>query len=186
MKGVAFYLFVYGFMTIGAFAIVIVLQRKGLISDELDDLNGLYQRNPGSAPLPGVCCRWRSRRLPDSSEVLHPAGADPDGHVGWPFSALYIVPRCTTTRVVVHAWLQAGQCPRSGGNMGPEGRPGGPRRRHRHGGDLSRTLRAAGDVFDILPDWIQWPLTSYLRCLLHPNDPLSFRASSPWRWSCRS
>src|SRR3989475_12787060 len=40
MRGVAFYLFVYGFMTIGAFAVVIVLQRQGLISDELEDLNG--------------------------------------------------------------------------------------------------------------------------------------------------
>jgi NADH-quinone oxidoreductase subunit N len=49
MKGVAFYLFVYGFMTIGAFAVVIVLQRQGVISDELDDLNGLYRRSPASA-----------------------------------------------------------------------------------------------------------------------------------------
>src|ERR1700692_2457550 len=49
MKGVAFYLFVYGFMTIGAFAVVIVLQRQGVISDELDDLNGLYRRSPVSA-----------------------------------------------------------------------------------------------------------------------------------------
>jgi NADH-quinone oxidoreductase subunit N len=49
MKGVAFYLFVYAFMTIGAFAVIIVLQRQGLISDELDDLNGLYRRSPGAA-----------------------------------------------------------------------------------------------------------------------------------------
>jgi NADH-quinone oxidoreductase subunit N len=49
MKGVAFYLFVYAFMTIGAFAVVIVLQRQGVISDELDDLNGLYRRSPVSA-----------------------------------------------------------------------------------------------------------------------------------------
>src|SRR5580658_1702653 len=51
MKGVAFYLFVYGFMTIGAFAVVIVLQRQGVISDELDDLNGLYRRSPGAAAV---------------------------------------------------------------------------------------------------------------------------------------
>ena len=51
MRGVAFYLFVYGFMTIGAFAVVIVLQRQGLISDELEDLNGLYYRSPASAVL---------------------------------------------------------------------------------------------------------------------------------------
>src|ERR1700719_628060 len=49
MKGVSFYLFVYGFMTIGAFAVLIVLQRQGIIGDELDDLNGLYRRSPLSA-----------------------------------------------------------------------------------------------------------------------------------------
>src|ERR1700676_2489066 len=49
MKGVAFYLFVYGFMTIGAFSVLIVLQRQGIIGDELDDLNGLYRRSPLSA-----------------------------------------------------------------------------------------------------------------------------------------
>ena len=49
MKGVAFYLFVYAFMTIGAFAVLIVLQRQGIIGDELDDLNGLYRRSPLSA-----------------------------------------------------------------------------------------------------------------------------------------
>ena len=37
MKGMAFYLFVYAFMTIGAFAVVIVLRRQGMIGDELDD-----------------------------------------------------------------------------------------------------------------------------------------------------
>ena len=51
MKGVAFYLFVYAFMTIGAFAVLIVLQRQGIVSDELDDLNGLYRRSP--------LARWR-------------------------------------------------------------------------------------------------------------------------------
>ena len=49
MKGVAFYLFVYGFMTMGAFAVLIVLQRQGIIGDELNDLNGLYRRSPLSA-----------------------------------------------------------------------------------------------------------------------------------------
>lgn len=49
MKGVAYYLFAYAFMTIGAFAVLIVLQRQGIIGDELDDLNGLYKRSPLSA-----------------------------------------------------------------------------------------------------------------------------------------
>ena len=51
LKGIAFYLFVYAFMTIGAFAIIIVLRRQGLIGDELDDLNGLSQRSPFAATL---------------------------------------------------------------------------------------------------------------------------------------
>jgi NADH-quinone oxidoreductase subunit N len=49
MRGIAFYLFAYAFMTIGAFAVLIVLQRQGIIGDELDDLNGLYKRSPMSA-----------------------------------------------------------------------------------------------------------------------------------------
>ncbi len=51
LQGMAFYLFVYTFMNTGAFAVVILLRRKGLIGDELDDLNGLIQRNPGAAVL---------------------------------------------------------------------------------------------------------------------------------------
>src|SRR5216683_2103424 len=49
--GIAFYLFAYVFMTAGAFAVVIVLRQKGLIGEELDDLNGLYQRSPAAALL---------------------------------------------------------------------------------------------------------------------------------------
>ena len=49
MTGVAFYLFVYAFMTMGAFAVLVILQRQGIIGDELDDLNGLYKRSPVSA-----------------------------------------------------------------------------------------------------------------------------------------
>jgi NADH-quinone oxidoreductase subunit N len=50
-KGIAFYLFVYAFMTTGAFAIVIMLRRQGVIGDEIDDLNGLIQRSPMAAVL---------------------------------------------------------------------------------------------------------------------------------------
>src|SRR5467141_17382 len=49
--GIAFYLFAYVFMTAGAFAVIIVLRQKGLIGDELEDLNGLYQRSPAAAVL---------------------------------------------------------------------------------------------------------------------------------------
>jgi NADH-quinone oxidoreductase subunit N len=51
LQGMAFYLFVYAFMNTGAFAIVIVLRRQGLIGDELEDLNGLIQRSPTAAVL---------------------------------------------------------------------------------------------------------------------------------------
>jgi NADH-quinone oxidoreductase subunit N len=49
LQGVAFYLLVYAFFNIGAFAIVIVLRRKGLIGDELEDMNGLMERSPTGA-----------------------------------------------------------------------------------------------------------------------------------------
>jgi len=51
LQAMAFYLLVYAFFNTGAFAIVIVLRRKGVIGDELEDLNGLSQRNPGAAVL---------------------------------------------------------------------------------------------------------------------------------------
>ena len=51
LQAMAFYLFVYAFFQSGAFAIVIVLRRKGVIGDELEDLNGLIHRNPGAAVL---------------------------------------------------------------------------------------------------------------------------------------
>jgi len=110
MKGVAFYLFVYGFMTIGAFAVVIVLQRQGLISDELDDLNGLYRRSPASAVVLLIF-------------MLSLAGIPPlAGFIGkyyillaliqtghnWLalFGALYIVPALYYYfRIVAHAWM---------------------------------------------------------------------------------
>jgi NADH-quinone oxidoreductase subunit N len=51
LQAMAFYLLVYAFFQTGAFAIVIVLRRKGLIGDEVEDLNGLAQRSPGAAIL---------------------------------------------------------------------------------------------------------------------------------------
>ncbi len=51
LQGIAFYLLVYAFMNTGAFAIVILLRRKGLIGDNLEDLNGLIQRSPAAAVL---------------------------------------------------------------------------------------------------------------------------------------
>ncbi len=110
MTGVAFYLFVYGFMTIGAFAVIIVLQRQGLISDELEDLNGLYQRSPGAAlvllifmlslagipPLAGFIGKYFILQALIQT-----------GHTRLAlFGALYIVPALYYYfRIVMHAWL---------------------------------------------------------------------------------
>jgi len=110
LKGIAFYLFVYAFMTIGAFAIIIVLRRQGLIGDELDDMNGLIKRSPAAAVLLLIF-------------MLSLAGIPPlGGFVGKYyillalvetghfrlalFGALYIVPALYYYfRVVAHAWL---------------------------------------------------------------------------------
>ncbi len=111
MIGVSFYLFVYAFMTIGAFAVLIVLQKQGIIGDELDDLNGLYQRSPGAAAALLIF-------------MLSLAGIPPlGGFVGKYFilqaliqtghtrlalfGALYIVPALYYYfRVVAHAYLR--------------------------------------------------------------------------------
>jgi len=51
LQAAAFYLLMYAFFNTGAFAVIIVLRRKGVIGDDIDDLNGLIQRNPGAAVL---------------------------------------------------------------------------------------------------------------------------------------
>jgi len=43
------YLIVYAFMNLGAFAVIIVMRRKDIIGDEIDDLSGLMSRAPGLA-----------------------------------------------------------------------------------------------------------------------------------------
>jgi NADH-quinone oxidoreductase subunit N len=110
MKGVAFYLFVYGFMTIGAFAVLIVLQRQGVIGDDLDDLNGLYRRSPASAavllifmlslagipPLGGFVGKYFILQALIETGHTHLAL----------FGALYIVPALYYYfRIVAHAYL---------------------------------------------------------------------------------
>ncbi len=51
IEGIAVYLLVYTFMTIGAFLVLIALRRRGLNGEELDDLAGLMKTNPGYAVL---------------------------------------------------------------------------------------------------------------------------------------
>lgn len=41
-----FYVIVYAFMTLGAFGVIILLSRKGFEAERLEDLRGLYERNP--------------------------------------------------------------------------------------------------------------------------------------------
>jgi NADH-quinone oxidoreductase subunit N len=51
LLAIVIYLAVYAFMNLGAFAVVIVMRRKDLIGDEIDDLSGLMSRAPGLALL---------------------------------------------------------------------------------------------------------------------------------------
>jgi NADH-quinone oxidoreductase subunit N len=116
--GIAYYLFAYVFMTVGAFAVVIVLRQKGLIGDELEDLNGLYQRSPSAALLLLVFMLSLAGIPPTAGfmgkyfiflsliETHHPVLAV--------FAVLYIVPALYYYfRIIVHAWLkQPGDAPR--------------------------------------------------------------------------
>jgi len=51
LTAIVIYLLVYAFMNLGAFAVIIVMRRKDLIGDEIDDLSGLMARAPGLAVL---------------------------------------------------------------------------------------------------------------------------------------
>jgi NADH-quinone oxidoreductase subunit N len=111
LTGIIYYLIAYGFMTIGAFAVVIVMRQRGLIGDNLDDLDGLYQRNPAAALLLLIFMLSLAGIPPTAGfmgkyfifqaliETHHPILAI--------FAALYIVPALYYYfRVVVHAWMK--------------------------------------------------------------------------------
>jgi NADH-quinone oxidoreductase subunit N len=51
IKGILFYLLVYTFMNMGAFAVVTSLRRREVIGDKIEDLAGLAQRSPLNATL---------------------------------------------------------------------------------------------------------------------------------------
>jgi NADH-quinone oxidoreductase subunit N len=51
LAAVAIYLLVYSFMNLGAFAVIIMMRRKDLVGDDIDDLSGLMSRAPGLAIL---------------------------------------------------------------------------------------------------------------------------------------
>jgi NADH-quinone oxidoreductase subunit N len=51
LRAIVIYLIVYAFMNLGAFAVIIIMRRKGMIGDEIDDLSGLMSRAPALALL---------------------------------------------------------------------------------------------------------------------------------------
>ena len=106
--GFFYYLIAYAFMTIGAFAIIVVLRQRGLIGDEIDDLDGLYQRSPRGYCFWCSCYRWWAFRPPQAGEVFYFQGLIQAHHpVLAVFAALYIVPAVYYYfRIIVHAWLK--------------------------------------------------------------------------------
>jgi len=117
LVGIAYYLFAYVFMTAGAFAVIIVLRQKGLIGEDLEDLNGLHQRSPAAALLLLIFMLSLAGIPPTAGfmgkyfiflsliESHHPVLAV--------FAVLYIVPALYYYfRIIVHAWLkQPGEAP---------------------------------------------------------------------------
>jgi NADH-quinone oxidoreductase subunit N len=51
INGIAVYIMVYTFMTLGAFLVVVALRRKNIIGEDLDDFAGLMHKSPGYAIL---------------------------------------------------------------------------------------------------------------------------------------
>jgi NADH-quinone oxidoreductase subunit N len=49
LRAVVIYLIVYAFMNLGAFTVIIMMRRKDIIGDEIDDLAGLMSRAPALA-----------------------------------------------------------------------------------------------------------------------------------------
>jgi NADH-quinone oxidoreductase subunit N len=49
LQATAVYIFTYAFFNSGALGVIILLRRKGVIGDEIEDLNGLAHRNPVAA-----------------------------------------------------------------------------------------------------------------------------------------
>ena len=176
MKGVAFYLFVYGFMTIGAFAVLIVLQRQGIIGDELDDLNGLYRRSPLSAlvllifmlslagipPLAGFVGKYFILQALIET-----------GHIRLAlFGALYIVPALYYYfRIVAHAYLyEPGNAPLPIVTIGQRVAFAVMCFVTVAAGIYPGAVRAPGDVLAVLPIRFQWPLKTQSRLPPHRRE----------------
>jgi NADH-quinone oxidoreductase subunit N len=117
LTGIFYYLLAYCFMTMGAFAIIIVMRQRGLIGDTLDDLDGLYHRNPAAAVLLLIFMVSLAGIPPTAGfmgkyfiflaliETHHPVLAV--------LAALFILPALYYYfRVIVHAWMRSpGEAP---------------------------------------------------------------------------
>jgi len=51
LRGMAVYILVYAFMTMGAFIVVVALRRQDLIGEDVEDMAGLMNKSPGYAVL---------------------------------------------------------------------------------------------------------------------------------------
>ncbi len=53
--GVLYYLVVYAVMNLGAFGVLLLLERRGEEADDIEDLGGLWGRAPWAAGIPALC-----------------------------------------------------------------------------------------------------------------------------------
>jgi len=112
LRGMAFYLLAYAFMNTGAFAVVILLRRQGVIGDELEDMNGLYQRNPMAAALMLIFLISLAGIPPTAGFIgkyfIFLALIETRHYLLALFAVLYIVPAVYYYfRIVVHMWMRA-------------------------------------------------------------------------------
>lgn len=111
LRAVAFYLFAYAFMNFGAFAVVIILRRQGLIGDNLEDLDGLITRSPFAAVLLLIFMLSLAGIPPTAGFIgkyyIFLALIQSGHYYLAIFAAAYVVPALYYYfRVIVHAWLR--------------------------------------------------------------------------------
>jgi NADH-quinone oxidoreductase subunit N len=112
VTGIFYYLIAYGFMTIGTFAVIIVMRQRGIIGDTLNDLDGLYQRNPTAAVLLLIFMLSLAGIPPTAGFIgkyfIFQALIETHHPVLAAFAVLSIVPAVYYYfRVVVHAWMRS-------------------------------------------------------------------------------
>jgi len=160
-------------MTIGAFAVVIVLQRQGIISDELDDLNGLYRRSPASAvvllifmlslagipPLAGFVGKYFI--LQALIETGHNRLACSERSTS--FRRCIIIPNRRGTRTCT----SRANAPSPILTIGQKVAFRRAVCRDRCCRHLSGAIHSFRNVFAVFPDGIQWPLRNQIRLSPH-------------------